>query len=161
MDYPRFQISEVHLGKFLDSLDFFLSWKANFKNEVCSKSGSPHLTMHWIKGREIAKSIDHLMMSRSITGRTHFSDYDMLDAMITSALKKLLTSVHFWKRVSVAEWRRNECTSHTQNKQGSTDSQCHLHHHGGKKGDVDKLHATREKTLRGQKNLGLPRSRSA
>ena len=30
------------------------------------------------------------MASRSITGRTEFSDIDMHDAMIASALKKLL-----------------------------------------------------------------------
>ena len=44
MDYPRFPTSEVHLGKFPDSLEF-QSWKVNFKTEVCSKSAVPHLTM--------------------------------------------------------------------------------------------------------------------
>ena len=38
--------------------------------------------------------------------RTDFPDYDMLDAMIAAALKKLLnTHVHFRKRVSVEEHR--------------------------------------------------------
>ena len=32
MDYPRFPISELHLGKFPDSLEF-QSWKVNFKTE--------------------------------------------------------------------------------------------------------------------------------
>ena len=41
----------------------FQSWKVNFKTEVCSKSADPHLTMHWIKEVEIAKSIDELMTS--------------------------------------------------------------------------------------------------
>ena len=46
------------------------------------------------------------MTSRSILGRADFPDYDMLDAMIASALKKLLDKyVHFWKRVSVEEQR--------------------------------------------------------
>ena len=36
MDYMRFTISEMHLGKFPDSLEF-QSWKVNFKTEVCSK----------------------------------------------------------------------------------------------------------------------------
>ena len=37
-------------------------------------------------------------------GRTDFADYDMLDAMIASALKKLLnTHVRFRNRVSVEE----------------------------------------------------------
>ena len=33
----------------------------NFKTEVCSKSADPHLTMHWIKEVEMAKSIGDLM----------------------------------------------------------------------------------------------------
>ena len=95
----------MHLGKFPDSMEF-QSWKDNFKTEVCSKSADPHLTMHWIKEVEIAKSIDELMTSRSNVGRTDFPDYDMLDAMIASASKKLLnTHVHFRKRVSVEEQR--------------------------------------------------------
>ena len=80
MDYSRFPISEMHLGRFPDSMEI-PSWKVNFKTEVCSKSADPHLTMHWIKEVEIAKSIDELMTSRSIVGRNDFPDYDMLDAM--------------------------------------------------------------------------------
>ena len=57
MDYPKFQISEMHLGKFPDSMEFE-SWKVNFKTEVCPKSADPQLTMQWIKEVEIAKSID-------------------------------------------------------------------------------------------------------
>ena len=48
--------------------------------------------------------MDELMTSRSIVGRTDFPDFDMLDAMIASAWKKLLnTQIHFRKRVSVQE----------------------------------------------------------
>ena len=61
--------------------------------------------MHWNKEVEIAKSIDELMTSQSIAGRKDLSDHDMLDAMIASALKKLLASVHFRKKVSVEEQR--------------------------------------------------------
>ena len=104
MDDPRIQISELHLGKFHDSMEC-QSWKVNFKTEVCSKSADPQLTMQWIKEAEIAKSIDDLMTSRSVTGRTDFPDYEMLDAMIASALKKLLTHGHFRKWVSVEEQR--------------------------------------------------------
>ena len=40
------------------------------------------------------------MTSRSIVGRNDFPDYDMLDAMISSALKRLLDKhVRFRKRV--------------------------------------------------------------
>ena len=80
------------------------SCKANFKTEVRSESADSHITMQWIKEVEIVKSIDDVMTSRSITGRTDFSDYDVLDTMIASAdKKKLLTHVHFRKRVSVEE----------------------------------------------------------
>ena len=69
LDYPRFPISQLHLGKFTDSMEF-QSWKVNSKTEVFSRSAVPHLTLHWIKEVEIAKSIDELLTSRSITGRT-------------------------------------------------------------------------------------------
>ena len=63
-------------------------------------------TMHWIKEVEIAKSIDELVTSGSIVERNDFPDYDMLDAMIASALKRLLDHhVHFRNRVSVEEKR--------------------------------------------------------
>ena len=106
MDYTRFAISEMHLGKFPDSLEF-QGWKVNFKTEVCSKTADPLLTIHWIKEVEIAKSIDELMTSRSMVVRSDFPDYDMLlDAMIASALKKLLDKhVHFRRRGSVEEQR--------------------------------------------------------
>ena len=46
------------------------------------------------------------MTPRSILGRTDFPDYDMLDAMIASALKKLFDNhTHIRKRVRV-EWQR-------------------------------------------------------
>ena len=105
LDDTRFPFSEVHLGKFPDSLEFQI-WKVNFKTEVRSKSADPHLTMQWIKEVETAKSIDELVTSRSILERTDFPGYNMLDAIIASALKKLLnTHVHFRKRVSVEEGR--------------------------------------------------------
>ena len=58
--------------------------------------------MQWIKEVEMAKSMDKLWTSRSIVVRSDFPDFDMLDAMIASALKKLLDKhVHFRRRVSV------------------------------------------------------------
>ena len=97
VDYPRFPISELHLGNFLDSMEF-QSWKVNFKTEVCSETADLHLTMQWIKEVETAKFIDDLMTLRSITGRSDSPDYDMLDATIASALKRLLDKhVHFRK----------------------------------------------------------------
>ena len=62
--------------------------------------------MHWIKEVEIAKSIYELMKSRSIVVRNDFTDNDLLDAMIASALNRLLDkNIHFRKRVSVEEQR--------------------------------------------------------
>ena len=55
IDYPRFPISEMHLGKFLDSMKL-QSWKVSFENEACSKSADLHLTMQWIKEVETAKT---------------------------------------------------------------------------------------------------------
>ena len=76
----------------------FQFWKVNFETEECSKSADPHLTMLWIKEVEIARSIDDLMTSQSSTGRRDVTDCDMLDAMIASALKRLLDKhVHFRK----------------------------------------------------------------
>ena len=94
----------MHLGKFPNSLEF-QSWKVNFKTEGCAKPAFPHITMHWIKEVGSAMLTRHLMTGRSIAGRTDCSDYDMLDAIIASALKKLLTHVHFRKRESVEEQR--------------------------------------------------------
>ena len=60
----------------------------------------------WIKEVEIAKSIGELVTSRSITGQHNFLDFAMLDAMIASAVKKLLnTQSHFRSGASVEEQR--------------------------------------------------------
>ena len=62
--------------------------------------------MHWIKEVEIAKSIDELLTSRSILERNDFPDYDVLDAMIASAFKRLLNKhIHFRKRLCAEEQR--------------------------------------------------------
>ena len=57
MEYPRFPISELHLAKFPDSMEFE-SWKVNFKTEVCAKTANPQITMSWITEVEKGKSID-------------------------------------------------------------------------------------------------------
>ena len=117
IDCPRFTVSELQLVKFLDSMNF-QSWKVNFKTEVSLKTAGPQITMLWIKEVEIAKSIDELMTSRSITGRRNFPDHDMLDAMIASALKRLLDKhVHFRKRVSVEEQRAQNADRFSRGRQ--------------------------------------------
>ena len=70
------------------------------------KTADPDLTLHWIKEIEIAKSVDEFLTSRSILVQTDFTDYVMLDAMIASALKRLLDKhVHFRRRECVEEQR--------------------------------------------------------
>ena len=101
IDYTRFRTSELHLGKFPAPLEF-QSWKVSFKTEGCSKSADPQLTMHWTKEVEVAKSIDELMTSRTITERHDLPDYDMFDSMIASAISNMLR-----KRRSPARSQRN------------------------------------------------------
>ena len=101
MDYQRFPISKMLFGKFPASLKF-----QNFKTEVGAKLAFPCVTLHWIEEVEVAKSIDDPMKSQSITGQTKFTDCEMLDVKIASALKRLLnTHMHFRKRVSVEKQR--------------------------------------------------------
>ena len=92
-------------GKFPDSMEF-QSWTINFRTEVCLRTADPQLTMLWINEVEIAKSIDENVTSRSVTRQHNFLDFDMLDAVIASALEKLLnTQSNFRKRESVEEQR--------------------------------------------------------
>ena len=83
----------------------FQSWKVNFRTEVRLRTANTQITTLWSKEVDIAKSIDELMTLRSIMGRD-FPDFDMLDAVIASALKKLLnTQSNFRQRASVEEQR--------------------------------------------------------
>ena len=81
----------------------FQSWKVNFRTEVCLRTADPQITMLWIKEVEIAKSIDELVQSRSITGQLNFPDFDMLDAMIASALKKFSTRSQISEKEQVSK----------------------------------------------------------
>ena len=76
MDYPRNPNTEVHLGKFLDSMEF-QSWKVNFRTEVCMRTSDPQITMHWIPEVETAKSIDDLLTLRSSVRRTDFFGFEI------------------------------------------------------------------------------------
>ena len=86
MDYPRISLSELHLGKFPDSMDF-KAGKSTSELSFCLRTADSQITMLWINEVEIAKSIGELMTSRSITGHD-VPDFDMLYAMTASALKK-------------------------------------------------------------------------
>ena len=97
MDYPRIPILELHLAKFLDSVEF-QSWKINFRTEVCLGTADLQVTILWIKEVEIAKSIQELVTSRSITEQPKFPD-----SMIASALKKLLNTQSNFRRKQVSK----------------------------------------------------------
>ena len=88
---PRTSITEWNLGQFPDTVEF-QSWKLNFRTEVSMRTADLQVTMQWIKEIEVAITIDELVASRSVTGQTNFPDLDMLDAMIASALKKLINT---------------------------------------------------------------------
>ena len=70
--------------------------------------------MLWITEVEV----DDLLTSQSIEGRD-FSDFEMLDAKIASALKRIISNQHFRRRVGVEEqtarkydrffWRKTDC----------------------------------------------------
>ena len=89
----------------------FPSWKVNFNTEVCSK----------ISRSSSHNALDQRNWDSKVNRRTcdieiynaanRFPEYDMFDAMIASALEKLLhTHVHFRKRVSVEEQRAENTT---------------------------------------------------
>ena len=50
MDYPRYPISEMFLGKFPGSLEF-QSWRVNFKDEVRTRTADPQITVQWTEGK--------------------------------------------------------------------------------------------------------------
>ena len=87
-------MSELHFDKVPDPVDF-QRWKVNFKTEVCSYSGCPTIAMLWTKEVEIAISVDDLMTSQSVEGLQDFSDLEMLDVKIPSALRKIIIKFYY------------------------------------------------------------------
>ena len=102
-DQQRLQISDPHFDKFTTPATL-TCWKIRFKTEVCTCSQFPTEAMLWIKGVEMVESVDDLKTSQSIGGR-RFPNFEMLDAKIPSALKKMISDPHFRRRVSVKEQR--------------------------------------------------------
>ena len=70
-------------------------WKTNFKTEVSD-------TVLWIKEVEMAESVDDLKTSQSMRGH-RFPNFEMFDAKIASALKKIISNPYSKKRVSLEE----------------------------------------------------------
>ena len=79
----------------------FRSWNIRFKSEVTHSSQYPRDAMLWIGEVEDAKSIDDLITSASITGKSK-PDFENLDVNIASGLRKILTG-SFKKQVTTAE----------------------------------------------------------
>ena len=58
--------------------------------------------MLWIKEVEMIDSLDELKSSRSVYGKD-FSNFEMLNAKIASALHKIIQNSQFKKKVSLEE----------------------------------------------------------
>ena len=94
-------ISELHFDMF-PAPQTFSCWKIRFKTEVCSCSHFLAEALLWIKEVELVNSVDDLKSSRSVQG-TNFTDLELFDARIASALNKLWKNSHFRKRVILEE----------------------------------------------------------
>ena len=103
METLRYAISELHFWKFPNP-DDFQCWRVNFKTELCVCTPFPQFTMSWVNEVEMGGSTDDLMASQSIRGKT-FPDFEMLDARIASALRKIICSTSAGRRLCVEEQR--------------------------------------------------------
>ena len=57
---------------------------------------------------EMVDSVYDLKSSRSIQGKTHFQNFEMLDAGIASAPNKVIQNSYFKKKVSLEEQKSSE-----------------------------------------------------
>ena len=105
MEYPRFPISELHLAKFPDSMEFgklesqFQDWS------LCedSESSNHDVMDHRSWESKVNWRIEYIEIN---SWRTDIQDCEMLDVMIASALKKIVNShIQFLKRICVEEQR--------------------------------------------------------
>ena len=106
----------------LEKIQTFWNFKAgSLISELtfaCEQPNEPQVTMLWIKEVERTKSMDELVTSRSITGQHHFTDFHMLDAIIASALKKVInTQSTLRKKVSVEEQRAQNSDRFSRRRQ--------------------------------------------
>ena len=88
-DYARYPNSEMHFGKFADSLAF-QSWEVNFRTEVSTPSNHNALDQGSRDSKINRRSFDIAVDYR----RRDLPDFEMLDAKIASALKQIISSVH-------------------------------------------------------------------
>ena len=76
--------------------------RSDSKNQETICSDFPSEAMLWIKEVEMVDSLDELKSSRSIAGHS-FSNFEVLDAKIASALNKIIQNSHFKTKVSLEE----------------------------------------------------------
>ena len=88
VEQPQNNISELRFDKF-PMPSTFQYWQTSFGTEVCSGSSYASAAMRWKKEVAIATTVDDLKKSRSIFGTT-FPNFEMLDAKIATALKKII-----------------------------------------------------------------------
>ena len=84
---------------------------------VCVSTPFLQLTMSWINEVEMARSTDDLVTSQSVEGRSDVPDFEMLDARIASALRKIIINTSFKRRVSVEEQRAQKHNRHLRGRQ--------------------------------------------
>ena len=74
----------------------------NFRTEVCSGSCHPFDAVSWIREIEAAQTTDDLKTSQSIAGN-QYPNFEMLDANVATALKRISTHTKFKKHVFLEE----------------------------------------------------------
>ena len=103
-DQQRPQISDLPFDKF-PSPGTFACWKIRFETEVCTCSQFPTEAMQWIEEVELVDSVYELRTSSSILGIS-LPNFEVLDARIASALKKIIHNFPLQKGKSV--WRNKK-----------------------------------------------------
>ena len=73
-----------------------------FKTEVCTCSQFPTEAVQWIKEVELVDSVDELRSSSSTRGIS-MPNFEVLDAVIASALNKIIHNSQFKRRISLEE----------------------------------------------------------
>ena len=114
-DQQRLQISDLHFDK-LPTPATFACWKIRFKTEVCTCSQFPTEALQWIKEVEMVDSVDDLKSSSSIRGIS-MPNFEVLDAVIASALNKIIHNSQFKRRVSLEEQKAQKQGSFLRGRQ--------------------------------------------
>ena len=107
MTIPSYPSSEMHLGKFPDHTEF-QSWELDCElpnRGLLERRRIPHAPCSGSRKSKQPNRCDDLNTPKSITGKD-FPDYEKLDLMMESALKRCFDKqTHFRKKISVEEQR--------------------------------------------------------